>query len=60
LSALRLKDKAWTMPEKTETASRVERAEQENDKAGEMLSGGKFIGVEKCPNSKKKQVAFET
>jgi len=48
------------MPEKTETASRVERAEQENDKAGEMLSGGKFIGVEKCPNSKKKQVAFET
>ena len=41
---------AWTMPKKTESALRVERAEQENDKAREMLSGGKFIGVEKCPS----------
>jgi hypothetical protein len=41
---------AWTMPEKTESTSSVERDEQKNDKAREMLWGRKIYRRGKCPD----------
>jgi hypothetical protein len=38
------------MPKKIESASSVERVEQENDEAGEMLFSRKIYRRGKCPD----------